>query len=343
MNQPHYEKLQPFPSTNSLLKISLGLILFTMFSSVMIYAETTSVDVSGNSFDIEYTATGMIVSSVESDVDFVSLIFDVDVTGSSAVLDVTFERSFFDSLFEGSDDEFIILVDGDEPTFTETNTTQSRTLSIEVPLGTEEIEIIGSVFGQPEPVEEIPEPVEEIPEPVEEIPEPVEEIPEPVEEIPEPVEEIPEPVEEIPEPLGIAAFVDPNQDPQYYVDRYNNEPTYKKWFDDNYPEYDSIHQAVGLEVHLEETSQQIDDTPKTQCGPGTVLKDGICTLDEKCGPGTILVDGVCTLVESTPKSTDTSVKGLGKELIVGVVGAFVIAGIIGIIVALISKANKSKD
>ena len=322
MNQPHYEKLQPFSSTNSLLKISLGLILFTMFSSVMIYAETTSVDVSGNSFDIEYTATGMTVSSVESDVDFVSLIFDVDVTGSSAVLDVTFERSFFDSLFEGSDDEFIILVDGDEPTFTETNTTQSRTLSIEVPLGTEEIEIIGSVFGQPEPVEEIPEPVEEIP---------------------EPVEEIPEPVEEIPEPLGIAAFVDPNQDPQSYVDRYNNEPTYKKWFDDNYPEYDSIHQAVGLEVHLEETSQQIDDTPKTQCGPGTVLTDGICTLDEKCGPGTILVDGVCTLVESTPKSTDTSVKGLGKELIVGVVGAFVIAGIIGIIVALISKANKSKD
>ena len=325
MNQPHYEKLQHFPSTNSLLKISLGLILFTMFSSVMIYAETTSVDVNGNSFDIEYTATGMSISSVESDVDFVSLIFDVDVTGSSAVLDVTFERSFFDSLFEGSDDEFIILVDGDEPIFTETNTTtQSRTLSIEVPSGTEEIEIIGSIFGQPEP-------------------QPVEEIPQPVEEIPQPVEEIPQPVEEIPESLGIASFVDPNQDPQSYVDRYNNEPTYKEWFDDNYPEYTSIYQAVGLEEPLEETPEQVDDTPKTQCGPGTVLKDGVCTLDEKCGPGTILVDGVCTLVESTPKSTDTSVKGLGKELIVGVVGAFVIAGIIGIIVALISKANKSKD
>ena len=323
MNPPHYEKLRHFPSTNSLLKISLGLILFTMFSSVMIYAETTSVDVNGNSFDIEYTAIGMSVSSVESDVDFVSLIFDVDVTGSSGVLDVTFERSFFDSLFEGSDDEFIILVDGDEPTFTEINTTtQSRTLSIEVPSGTEEIEIIGSVFGQPEPVEETPEPVEETP---------------------EPVEETPEPVEETPEPLGIASFVDPNQDPQSYVDRYNNEPTYKEWFDDNYPEYDSIHQAVGLEEPVEETPEQIDDTPKTQCGPGTVLKDGVCTLDEKCGPGTILVDGVCTLVESTPKPTDTSVKGMGKELIVGVVGAFVIAGVIGIIVALISKANKSKD
>ena len=323
MNILQYEKLRYLPSTSSLLKISLGLILLTMFSSVMIYAETTSVDINGNSFDIEYTATGMTVSAVESDVDFVSLIFDVDVTASSGMLDVTFERSFFDSLFEGSDDDFIILVDGDEPTFTEINTnTQSRTLSIEVPSGTEEIEIIGSVFGQPEPVEEIPEPVEEIP---------------------EPVEEIPEPVEEIPEPLGVAAFVDPNQDPQTYVDRYNNEPTYKEWFDDNYPEYISIYQAVGLDEPVNETSEIIDDSPKTQCGPGTVLKDGVCTLDERCGPGTLLVDGVCTLTESTPQSADTSVKGLGKELGVGVIAAFIIAGIIGIILALMSKASKSKD
>ena len=323
MNKLQYEKFRYLPSTSSLLKISLGLILLTMFSSVMIYAETTSVDVNGNSFDIEYTATGMTVSAVESDVDFVSLIFDVDVTASSAMLDVTFERSFFDSLFEGSDDDFIILVDGDEPTFTETNTnTQSRTLSIEVPLGTEEIEIIGSIFGQPEPVEELPEPVEELP---------------------EPVEELPEPVEELPEPLGIAAFVDPNQDPQSYVDRYNNEPTYKEWFDDNYPDYTSIYQAVGLEEPVMETSEIIDDTLKTQCGPGTVLKDGVCTLDERCGPGTLLVDGVCTLTESTPQSADTSVMGLGKELGVGVIAAFIIAGIVGIILALMSKASKSKD
>jgi len=46
---------------------------------------------------------------------------------------------------------------------------------------------------------------------------------------------------------GIAPFVDPNQDPQYYVDRYNNEPKYKEWFDSNFPEYDSIYEAVGLE------------------------------------------------------------------------------------------------
>ena len=49
-------------------------------------------------------------------------------------------------------------------------------------------------------------------------------------------------------PLGIASFVDQTKDPQNYVDRYNNEPEYKKWFDTNYPQYESIEQAVGLEL-----------------------------------------------------------------------------------------------
>ena len=57
----------------------------------------------------------------------------------------------------------------------------------------------------------------------------------------------PEPEPESKE-LGIASFVDKTKDPQYYVDRYNNEPSYKKWFDENYPQYDSIEQAVGLEL-----------------------------------------------------------------------------------------------
>ena len=46
----------------------------------------------------------------------------------------------------------------------------------------------------------------------------------------------------------IALFVDREKDPQDYVDRYNNEPKYKTWFDENYPQYDSIEQAVGLEL-----------------------------------------------------------------------------------------------
>ena len=187
------EKHRQLPSVNSLLKISLGLILFTMISTALVYAETMSVDVDGTSFDLEYEATGMTVSGIEADTDFISLILTVDVTESSGTLDVILDRSFFDSTFEGLDDDFIILADGDEPNFSETATSvQSRILSIELPAGTEEIEIIGSIFGQS--VEETP--VEETP--VEETPEetPVEETPEetPVEETP--VEETP--VEETP-------------------------------------------------------------------------------------------------------------------------------------------------
>ncbi|NNM02725.1 MAG: hypothetical protein HKP26_04065, partial [Nitrosopumilus sp.] len=52
----------------------------------------------------------------------------------------------------------------------------------------------------------------------------------------EPVAE-PEPTDE-PEVLGIAPFVDESKDPQSYVDRYNNEKTYKDWFDKTYPEYE---------------------------------------------------------------------------------------------------------
>ena len=91
---------------------------------------------------------GLTVYEIESDIDSMSLIFYVDVSDSTGKLDVTFERSFFDSIYDGIDDQFFILSDGDETVFRETLTTsESRALSIDVPLGTEELEIIGSEFG----------------------------------------------------------------------------------------------------------------------------------------------------------------------------------------------------
>ena len=43
----------------------------------------------------------------------------------------------------------------------------------------------------------------------------------------------------------LANFVDPDKNPQYYFDRYYNEPTYKSWFDRNYPDI-TIEEAVGV-------------------------------------------------------------------------------------------------
>ena len=61
----------------------------------------------------------------------------------------------------------------------------------------------------------------------------------------------------------------------------------------------------------------------------------------QCGPGTILQDGEC-VVESTPlPKSEYSFKGIGKEMIFGIVAAFIIAGTVGLVLAIMSKASKS--
>ena len=64
--------------------------------------------------------------------------------------------------------------------------------------------------------------------------------------------------------VGVAPFVDQSKDPQSYVDRYNNEPSYKKWFDDNFPEYDSIYIAVGLDEPLAIPAPFVDQSKDPQ-------------------------------------------------------------------------------
>jgi hypothetical protein len=81
--------------------------------------------------------------------------------------------------------------------------------------------------------------------------------------------------------------------------------------------------------------------PQTQCGPGTVLKDGVCVLDERCGPGTVFKDGMCVL-EETPQPTAAS-RGKAFELLVPAVAAFIIAFIIMIILWAIGRASRKKN
>ena len=75
--------------------------------------------------------------------------------------------------------------------------------------------------------------------------------------------------------LGMASFVDETKDPQSYVDRYANEASCKKWFDDNFPEYNSICQAIVLE------EPKVKEKKFGICGTGTKLIDGICTIVDK--------------------------------------------------------------
>jgi len=82
-----------------------------------------------------------------------------------------------------------------------------------------------------------------------------------------------------------------NQDPQYYINRYNNEPVYQEWFDENFPDY-TIYEAIGVEP------------PKSPEQP----KMGIC------GEGTIWIDGTCVVAQTSGGACLIATAAFGSEL-----------------------------
>ena len=127
-----------------------------------------------------------------------------------------------------------------------------------------------------------------------------------------------------PDELGLASFVDESKDPQSYVDRYNNEASYKKWFDDNFSEYESIYQAVGLDEPLQIPASFVDESKDPQSYVDRYNNEASYkkwfddnfseyesiyqavgiekpkVVEKKfgiCGPGTKLIEGVCTIIE----------------------------------------------
>ena len=275
----YLEKHVPLPSINSLLKISLALILFTVISTALVYAETMSVDVNGTTFDFEYTADKVIINNIiaqyEPNIPEALLIISVDATENSGTLDLVFDRTFFDSTFNNDDDSFFILADGLEVNFSETETTQnSRSLNIEIPAGTQDLEIIGTFFGD-----------------------------------------------------STTVVVSNSDDEE--TKRLADEAETKRLADE----------AESKRLADEAESKRLaDKTTPTQCGPGTILKNGACVLDERCGPGTILMDGAC-VVDPTQSSGSTS-KGMGTDFATGMIYAIVIAGAILLILALIAMFGK---
>ena len=262
----------------------LTLILIISLMPITTFAESISVDFEGNPYDVEYTGDGVTISGIQTDADFISLILDVDVTGSPGILEITLQRGFIDSQFEGEDDAFIVIADGDEPTFEEIDTnSESRTLQIELAAGTDEVEIIGTVFGS-EPVPTIPPMTGEEPE------------------TEEPQSE--EPPVETPS----------KEEPQ------SEEPP--------------------VETPSKEEPQQTTEKPKVECGEGTILKDGACVVDERCGPGTVLKEGICVAAPEEPTVSQT---GIGKQLVIGVVAAFIISLIVIAFLYIISRGSRSTN
>jgi len=108
----------------------------------------TTVSVQGSSDLIGYEITGGKLVGITPDVEANSLIISIDAT-SDGSLTLTIPRSVLDATINGGDDDFFVLIDGEEVDFDETTTSNDRTLTIAFPAGAEEIEIIGT-FVVPE-------------------------------------------------------------------------------------------------------------------------------------------------------------------------------------------------
>ena len=102
----------------------------------------------GNAFAITpfgVSGEGVTVESYQLDYEVNSVILEVQVSDTMGGLEMTFDREFLDSIYQGEDDEFLVIGDGDLLQYTETETTNlSRTIEVNVTSDIEEVEIFGS-------------------------------------------------------------------------------------------------------------------------------------------------------------------------------------------------------
>ncbi len=121
-------------------KITMKAILFML---VAIVATTILLDASA-SLPFEISETGVNIESYQFDAKMNSIILEVEVSDSEGTLEMTFDREFFDAIYQGQDDEFLVIADGDLLAYEETKTIQSRTITLNLISDVDEVEIFGS-------------------------------------------------------------------------------------------------------------------------------------------------------------------------------------------------------
>jgi len=101
------------------------------------------IKIQGTDFEITYAIAGGVINQIIPDTEAQSLMVQIDSI-SNGTLVIKLPREAIDAKFGEEDDDFFVLIDGWESDFDETRTGVERTLTIEYPEGTEEIEIIGT-------------------------------------------------------------------------------------------------------------------------------------------------------------------------------------------------------
>jgi predicted secreted protein with PEFG-CTERM motif len=129
-------------SSNELDIIIDSPITATAITATAITATTITVQDSTDLISYEIT-NGKIIN-IMTDMDAKSLLIDIEAWDDGSIT-LTIPRSVLDAkINDGDDDEFFVLVDGEEVDFEEITTSTDRTLTIEFSAGAEQIEIIGT-------------------------------------------------------------------------------------------------------------------------------------------------------------------------------------------------------
>ncbi len=103
----------------------------------------TTVSIQGSSDLIGYEITGGKIVGVIPDVDANSLIISIDASSDGSIT-LTVPRSVLDATNNGEDEDFFVLIDGEEVSFDEMISSTDRKITISFPAGAETIEIIGT-------------------------------------------------------------------------------------------------------------------------------------------------------------------------------------------------------
>jgi predicted secreted protein with PEFG-CTERM motif len=103
----------------------------------------TTITIQDSTDLISYEITNGKLINVIPDMDAVSLLVYIESIDDGSIT-LTIPRSVLDATINNGDDEFFVLVDGEEVDFEEIITSTDRTLTINFLAGTEQIEIIGT-------------------------------------------------------------------------------------------------------------------------------------------------------------------------------------------------------
>ena len=125
----------------------LDIIIDSPITATTVTATTvtaTTVAVQDSTDLISYEITNGKIINIMTDMDAKSLLIDIEAWDDGSIT-LTIPRSVLDAkINDGDDDEFFVLVDGEEVNFEEITTSTDRTLTIEFLAGSEQIEIIGT-------------------------------------------------------------------------------------------------------------------------------------------------------------------------------------------------------